>query len=190
MTRFAKIREIVENYGMEMAGSISLPFRSPFPGEGLIPVKTLTEIIQSFLDIGITEISLSDAAGLGDPSLIYHRFTELRETFPRVSWMLHMHNTHGMGLAGITAALAAGVEKFDSSLAGLGGCPYIEGATGNVATEDLVFMLNSMGITTGIDLGKLQKAGKTVEQLVDGKGTDCYVQRIDRWEKLSAGKKG
>ena len=83
--------------GLTMSGSISLPFVSPFPGEGLIPMDTLTEIIKSFIDIGITEISLSDAAGLGTPALIYERFMELQGIFPEVSWMLHMHNTYGMG---------------------------------------------------------------------------------------------
>ncbi len=180
MARFAKIGEVAKDSGLTMSGSISLPFVSPFPGEGLIPMDTLTEIIKSFIDIGITEISLSDAAGLGTPALIYERFMELQGIFPEVSWMLHMHNTYGMGLAGITAALVAGVTKFDSSLAGLGGCPYLEGATGNVATEDLVFMLNNMGIETGIDLQKIIEAGQFVENLVDGKGTDSYVQSIER----------
>ncbi len=182
METFGKIKDIAKHNGMEMAGSISLPFRSPFPGEGLIPMEKLTSIIRGFLEIKITEISLSDAAGLGDPMLIYDRVMKLKDIFPQVSWMLHMHNTHGMGLAGVTAALAAGITKFDSSLAGLGGCPYIEGATGNVATEDLIFMLHHMGIRTGINLEKVILAGQYVERLVEGKGTDSYIQRITRRE--------
>jgi hydroxymethylglutaryl-CoA lyase len=130
--------------------------------------------------IGIDEISLSDAAGLGDPKLIYSRFRELKKLFPDVSWTLHMHNTYGMGLAGIDAALRAGVTKFDSSLAGLGGCPYIDGATGNVATEDLVFMLESMGIETGVNFDLIVEAGKEAKRLVDGRGCDSVIQRITR----------
>jgi hydroxymethylglutaryl-CoA lyase len=178
MARFAECAKIANANGMELCGSISLPFISPF--EGVIPMDTLKGIIHSFIDIGITEISLSDAAGLGNPKMIYQRSMEVRKIFPQVSWMLHMHNTQGMGLAGVTAAMCAGIAKLDSSLAGLGGCPYIEGATGNVATEDLVSMLNGMGIETGIDLKKLIIAGQFVEKLVDGKGTDSYIQRIER----------
>jgi len=182
MANFGRIRDIAKHHGMEMSGSISLPFRSPFPGEDRIPMEKLTSIIRGFLEMEITEISLSDAAGLGDPKLIYDRVTELKDIFPQVSWMLHMHNTHGMGLAGVTAALAAGIVKFDASLAGLGGCPYIPGATGNVATEDLVFMLHGMGIQTGIDFEKIILAGRYVEALVEGKVTDSYIQRITRYQ--------
>lgn len=176
---FEEMKLVADREGIAMAGSISLPFRSPFPGEDLIPMKTMIKIIQSFCDIGIWEISLSDAAGLGDAKLIYSRITKLRELFPDVSWMLHMHNTYGLGLAGVVAAMEAEVVKFDSSLSGLGGCPYIPGATGNVATEDLLFMLNLMGIETGIDLDKMVEAGKFVSRLVDGKGTDSYIQKIE-----------
>ncbi len=178
MSRFPECVKIAQANDIGLAGSISLPFISPF--EGLIPIDAVKEIVRSYLDIGITEISLSDAAGLGDPKLIYQRTMELRNIFPQVSWMLHMHNTHGMGLAGVVAAMCAGITKLDSSLAGLGGCPYIKGATGNVATEDVVFMLKGMGIETGIDLNKLIVAGQFVEQLVEGKGTDSYVQRIEK----------
>jgi len=180
MRNFAEIGEVAKSCGIEMAGSISLPFRSPFEGEGLTPMDKLCDIIRSFISIGINEISLSDAAGLGDPNLIYNRIMQLNEMFPDISWMLHMHNTFGMGLAGVDAAMRAGVTKFDTSLAGLGGCPYIEGATGNVATEDLVFMLDNMGIETGIDLGKVISAGQMVEKIVNGEGCDSVIQRIER----------
>lgn len=183
MENFGNIKKIADENNASMSGSISLPFRSPFPDEGLIPIEKLTTIIRGFIQIGITEISLSDAAGLGDPDLIYTRVMSLRELFPQVSWMLHMHNTFGMGLAGVSAALAAGIMKFDSSLAGLGGCPYIDGATGNVATEDLIFMLHNMGIRTGIDLEKIIFAGRYVQQLVEGKGTDSYIQRLSCSDK-------
>lgn len=183
---FEEMKQVADREGIAMAGSISLPFRSPFPGENLVPMETMKKIIQSFCDIGICEISLSDAAGLGDANLIYSRITELRGLFPEVSWMLHMHNTYGLGLAGVVAAMEAGVVKFDSSLAGLGGCPYIPGATGNVATEDLLFMLQLMGIETGIDLAKMIAAGQFVSSLVDGKGTDSYIQKIETQKRRNS----
>ena len=184
MKNFSDIGKVASDNGLGMCGSISLPFRSPFSGEGDIPMSRLENIIQSFVGIGITEISLSDAIGLGDPNMIYTRYTTLAKKFPQVSWMLHMHNTYGLGLAGVTAALLAGVTKFDASLAGLGGCPYIKGATGNVATEDLIFMLHAMGIETGIDLNKMVAAGKIVANLVDNKGIDSYIQRVSRSKSL------
>ena len=177
MKQFSKIGNFASDHGIAMCGSISLPFISPFEGEGVIPMDRLEDIIRGFMDIGIREISLSDAAGLGDPAMIYERFSTVAEHFPDVSWMLHMHNTWGMGLAGVLAALQAGVTKFDASVAGLGGCPYLPGATGNVATEDLAFMLNRMGIETGIDVEKLIPAGKKVREIVDNRGTDSVIQR-------------
>ena len=177
MKQFSKIGNFASDHGIAMCGSISLPFISPFEGEGVIPMDRLEDIIRGFMDIGIREISLSDAAGLGDPAMIYERFSTVAEHFPDVSWMLHMHNTWGMGLAGVLAALQAGVTKFDASVAGLGGWPYLPGATGNVATEDLAFMLNRMGIETGIDVEKLIPAGKKVREIVDNRGTDSVIQR-------------
>lgn len=175
---FEKIADIAGTYGIEMCGSISLPFRSPFPGEGLIEFDVLQTIIDEFYRIGIREISLSDSAGLGDPELIYNRFSQLMEMYPDVDWMLHMHNTYGMGLAGVAAALRAGVLKFDSSLAGLGGCPYIKGATGNIATEDLLYMFRLMNVETQIDLNKMILAGQFASKLAEYKNTDSYIQRI------------
>lgn len=177
MGQFSKIADFAHTHRIQMCGSISLPFISPFPGEGVIPMERLKEIIRGFTEVGVMEISLSDAAGLGNPKIIYERFSQLSQEFPQVSWMLHMHNTWGMGLAGVLAALMAGVTKFDSSLAGLGGCPYLPGATGNVATEDLVFMLNQMGVDTGIDVEKLIPAGELVRKIVNEVGTDSVVQR-------------
>lgn len=180
---FEKIAQIAETEKIEMCGSISLPFRSPFPGEGMIDMGILKKIIQSFYDIGIREISLSDSAGLGDPELIFHRFQTLHTLYPDISWMLHMHNTYGMGLAGVEAAWRAGVEKFDASLAGLGGCPYIQGATGNVSTEDVLFLFQMMGVETGIDLERMVEAGRFVAELVEGQGTDSYIQKIKAFKE-------
>lgn len=178
MRGFGEIAKIAEKNGMGLLGSISLPFKSPFPGEGLLPEEEVAEIIQAFLDIGVNEISLSDAAGMANPRLIYERSSRFATRFPAVKWILHMHNTYGMGLAGILAAMQAGIAKFDTSLAGLGGCPYLPGATGNVATEDAVFMLEEMGVKTGIDLDKAIAAGRVLRKLVDDVGVDSCQQRI------------
>lgn len=175
---FKEIASIAHESHISMQGSISLPFRSPFPGEGVTPMETLLKIIDGFYNIGVRTISLSDSAGLGDPRMIYERFKYVSQQYPDVTWMLHMHNTYGMGLAGVEAAYRAGVRKFDSSVSGLGGCPYIKGATGNVATEDVVFMFEKMGVKTGIDLKKLIAIGKYASECVPGEVTDSYIQKI------------
>ena len=176
MRTFAESGKIAEENGMGFAGSISLPFASQW--EGVIPYVQIREIVKAFIDAGATQISLSDSAGLGDPRLVYERTMALREDFPEMDWMLHMHNTRGMGLANVVAAMEAGIDKIDTSLAGLGGCPYIKGATGNISTEDVLFMLDSMGIETGMDFEKIMAAGEKMIRLTKGVGTDSYQQRI------------
>lgn len=176
MRTFAESGRIAEENGMGFAGSISLPFASQW--EGVIPYEQIREIVKAFIDAGATQISLSDSAGLGNPRLVYERTVALREDFPGMDWMLHMHNTRGMGLANVVAAMEAGIDKIDTSLAGLGGCPYIKGATGNISTEDVLFMLDSMGIETGMDFEKIMAAGDKIIQLTKGVGTDSYQQRI------------
>lgn len=176
MRTFAESEKIAEENGMGFAGSISLPFASQW--EGVIPYEQIKEIVKAFIDAGATQISLSDSAGLGDPQLVYERTMALRDDFPEMDWMLHMHNTRGMGLANVVAAMEAGIDKIDTSLAGLGGCPYIKGATGNISTEDVLFMLDSMGIETGMDFEKIMEAGEKIIRLTKGVGTDSYQQRI------------
>lgn len=176
MRTFAESGKIAEENGMGFAGSISLPFASQW--EGVIPYEQIKEIVKAFIDAGATQISLSDSAGLGDPQLVYERTMALRDDFPEMDWMLHMHNTRGMGLANVVAAMEAGIDKIDTSLAGLGGCPYIKGASGNISTEDVLFMLDSMGIETGMDFEKIMEAGEKIIRLTKGVGTDSYQQRI------------
>ena len=176
MRTFAESGKIAEENGMGFAGSISLPFASQW--EGVIPYEQIKEIVKAFIDAGATQISLSDSAGLGDPQLVYERTMALRDDFPEMDWMLHMHNTRGMGLANVVAAMEAGIDKIDASIAGLGGCPYIKGATGNISTEDVLFMLDSMGIETGMDFEKIMEAGEKIIRLTKGVGTDSYQQRI------------
>lgn len=176
MRTFAESGQIARDNKMGFAGSISLPFASQW--EGIIPYGQIKEIVKAFADAGASQISLSDSAGLGDPKLVYERTMKLREDFPEMEWMLHMHNTRGMGLANVVAAMEAGIDKIDTSLAGLGGCPYIKGATGNISTEDVLFMLDSMGIETGMDFEKIMAAGEKIIRLTNGIGTDSYQQRI------------
>ena len=182
MKTFAESGQIARDNNMGFAGSISLPFASQW--EGVIPYESIKEIVKAFADAGATQVSLSDSAGLGTPKMVYERTIALRNDFPEMDWMLHMHNTRGMGLANVAAAMEAGIDKIDTSLAGLGGCPYIKGATGNISTEDVLFMLDSMGIETGMDFEKIMEAGEKIIKLVNGIGTDSYQQRIRALQKV------
>ncbi len=181
MKTFAESGQIARDNNMGFAGSISLPFASQW--EGVLPYELIKDIVKAFADAGATQVSLSDSAGLGTPKMVYERTMQLREDFPEMDWMLHMHNTRGMGLANVIAAMEAGIDKIDTSLAGLGGCPYIKGATGNISTEDVLFMLDSMGIETGMDFEKIMEAGEKIIKLVKGVGTDSYQQRIRALQK-------
>lgn len=176
MKTFAESGRVARENHMGFAGSISLPFASQW--EGVIPFDFIKEIVKVFQDAGATQVSLSDSAGLGTPKMVYERTMALRDAFPDMEWMLHMHNTRGMGLANVVAAMEAGITRIDTSLAGLGGCPYIKGATGNISTEDVLFMLDSMGIETGMDFEKIMDAGAKIVKLVKGEGIDSYQQRI------------
>lgn len=123
--------------------------------EGQIHVEWVLDIIKSFLSEEIDELCLADSSGLANPRQIKLMIREIRKISGNLDISLHLHNTRGMGLANLFAALEEGIEIFDTSLGGLGGCPFIKGAKGNISTEDTVYMLSEMGVETGITLPKL-----------------------------------
>ncbi len=174
------VRMAIKN-NIKVSGSISMPFGSPW--EGLIPVGSVRKIVEAYLEVGIREISLSDASGMAVPNQVYSMCTTMQQLYPQVKWWLHFHNTRGMGIANILAAMQAGITCFDSSFAGLGGCPFVPGAAGNVSSEDVVHMLDEMGIYTGINDIKLLEISREVQQLVDHK-TDSYLLRAGRSKDL------
>ena len=185
MAGFKEIGNICMQNNMSILGSISLAFVSPY--DGLIPASDISNIIKHFLDCGATEISLNDTAGMATPKLVYERFADMRTMFPEVkAWAFHAHNTRGMALANILAACEAGVSKFDSSLAGVGGCTVFKKASGNIATEDLLYMFNGMGVETGINIEKTITAGEYVEKLVHYKGIDSYIQKLEKIKRANS----
>ena len=186
MEGFREIGAIAARHQMTLLGSISLAFVSPY--DGWIPSQDIKEIIRRFIDCGASEISLNDTAGMAFPNQVRERFLEMKAEFPEIrTWAFHAHNTRGTGLANVLAALDAGVDRIDSSLAGIGGCTVFKNASGNIATEDTVYMLNGMGIKTGIDLEKAIKAGEFVESLVDPSKTDSYIQRLEKIKRQGNG---
>jgi hydroxymethylglutaryl-CoA lyase len=138
---------------VQISASISTAFGCPF--EGNIDVARIIELIARVENMGIDQVSLCDTTGMANPAQVEHLFSEVRSRWPNKQFTAHFHNTRGMGLANVLAALRVGITRFDAALGGLGGCPFAPGATGNVCTEDLVHMLHAMGYDTGVDLDGL-----------------------------------
>lgn len=172
----------VEN-GIAVSGSISMPFASPW--EGRTPVEDVDSIIAAYLENGISEISLSDASGMADPRQVGELCAHVREKFPTVTWWLHFHNTRGMALANIVAAMDAGMTHFDSAFGGLGGCPFVPGAAGNISSEDLLHMCDGMGVSTGVDLARVMEVSRLAGAMLQ-RDMDSYVLRAGRCCDLMA----
>jgi hydroxymethylglutaryl-CoA lyase len=131
--------------------------------QGTVPEADVMRLATALATIGVGDIGLSDTTGMANPAQVKRLFTQLRQTVGNKTGAAHMHNTRGLGLANCLAAYEAGVRTFDSSQGGLGGCPYAPGASGNVVTEDLVFMFEAMGVHTGVDLDKLIAARSVLQ---------------------------
>jgi hydroxymethylglutaryl-CoA lyase len=150
--------------GLRCEGVISTSFGCPY--EGQVPVSRVLDIAADLVDAGAVEVGFGDTTGMANPVQVRSFFAAAFERLPGVELTAHFHNTRGQGLANVLAALEAGVESFESSFGELGGCPVPAGATGNIATEDLVSMLHEMGIATGIDLGALLDASRAVRDVL------------------------
>ncbi len=161
---FADCVDFAAQNGMTLSGAISTSFGCPF--QGRVPVAQVENAVRSFVKLGITELSLSDTTGMANPRQVYELGTHMRQMFPEVQWVMHFHNTRDMALANIVAGIQAGVRLFDGAFAGLGGCPFAPGASGNVASEDVIHMLHEMGIDTGIDLLKAMATARLAAQFV------------------------
>ncbi|MGN0838008.1 MAG: hydroxymethylglutaryl-CoA lyase [Pyramidobacter sp.] len=178
---FAACVDLAREKNIDISGSISMAFGSPWDRE--IPVQNVKDIVEAYLSVGVNEISLSDASGMAYPSQVYAMCEEMKKCYPQVSWWLHFHNTRGLGIANILAGMQAGFTQFDSSFAGVGGCPFVPGAAGNVATEDVLHMLEEMGVETGIDLDKAIAISRRVVGIL-GHSTDSYILRAGKAKDL------
>ncbi|MGK7376710.1 hydroxymethylglutaryl-CoA lyase [Planococcus sp. 1R117A] len=164
--KFCRSHEIALNV------SIATTFGCPFEGE--VPVERIQKLVSRLAEWKIDTITLADTTGMANPKQVFDLLSLLREKFPSQKFNLHFHNTRGMGLSNILASLQAGIDSFDTSLGGLGGCPFAPGATGNVCTEDVVHMLHNMGIETGLSLAGLLKASSALEKIVEHR-TSSYL---------------
>ncbi|WP_294147444.1 hydroxymethylglutaryl-CoA lyase [uncultured Clostridium sp.] len=181
VAKFAECVSRAAEYGMGISGSVSMAFGSPWDRE--IPYEEVKEIVEAYLAVGIDEISLSDASGMAYPTQVYEISTRVKRDFPQVKWWLHFHNTRGLGIANIMAGMEAGFTRFDSSFAGVGGCPFVPGAAGNVATEDVIHLCDEIGVETGIDLDRAMETGRKISGLL-GHPTDSYLLRAGKSKDL------
>ena len=150
--------------GLRCEGVISTSFGCPY--EGHVPASRVLDVARALVDAGAVEVGFGDTTGMANPVQVREFFALARDRLPEVELTAHFHNTRGQGLANALAALQAGVDSFESSFGELGGCPVPAGATGNIATEDLVSMLHEMGISTGVDLGLLLEASRSVQEVL------------------------
>lgn len=174
---FASCVDAANENKIEISGSISMPFASPW--EGRIPVSDVDAITEAYLKVGITEISLSDTSGMAVPNQVYDLCCHVKEKYPQVSWWMHFHNTRGLAMANIIAAMEAGMTQFDSSFGGLGGCPFVPGAAGNISTEDVLHMCEESGIATGVDIVKVIELSKQLRGMLEH-DMESYILRAGR----------
>ncbi|WP_134700254.1 hydroxymethylglutaryl-CoA lyase [Ammoniphilus sp. YIM 78166] len=157
---FPTLGEVVQealSHGMRVRGYVSTVFGCPYEGE--VALESVVRVTEELFKMGVYEVSLGDTIGVATPKQVKERLKALAGLFPKEQLAGHFHDTRGTGLANVYASLEIGLRNFDSAIGGLGGCPYAPGASGNISTEDLVYMLEGMGLSTGVQLQELVKAG-------------------------------
>jgi hydroxymethylglutaryl-CoA lyase len=162
--RFSEVIVHAQAAGIKIRGYVSCVLGCPY--EGKVSFETISMITQKFFERGCYEVSLGDTTGVGTAGEAQELIEILVKHVPVQQLAAHFHDTYGQALANIHAVMQCGVAVVDSSVAGLGGCPYAKGATGNVATEDVVYMLNGMGIETGVDMDRLLEAGRFISDFL------------------------
>jgi hydroxymethylglutaryl-CoA lyase len=161
---FEDVMRIANESGIPVEGAIATSFGCPFEGD--VPVGRVGDIAARYRDLGMQGLSLGDTTVMATPVLVAERCRYLREHVPELPITLHFHNTRGIGLVNVITGLAEGIDIYEASFAGLGGCPFAAGATGNICTEDLVYLLHELGIETGIDLERLCGAARHMEEVI------------------------
>lgn len=170
----AEVAKTARGYGLKVRGYLSTVWGCPYEGE--VPVPRVVDICRQLSDLGLYQLSLGDTIGIGTPRQTEGILEALLKHLPASLFALHLHDTRGTALANTLVGLGAGITTYDASIGGLGGCPYAPGAAGNLATEDLLFMLDGMGIETGVKLEKLVEAGELAQELIGRKLSGKYLQ--------------
>ncbi|MBO1272358.1 hydroxymethylglutaryl-CoA lyase [Shewanella sp. 4t3-1-2LB] len=176
LDRFAPIMAKAKHLGIPVRGYVSCVLGCPYEGD--IAPSQVAAVAQELLQLGVYEISLGDTIGIGTPRKARNMLDTVASKVPIAQLALHFHDTYGQALANILACLDSGVSTLDAAVAGLGGCPYAKGASGNLATEDLVYMLHGLGIHTGVDLAKLARTGTQISQALQRQNSSKVGQAL------------
>ncbi len=168
IARFEPVAKAAKANNLRLRGSISTAFGCPYQGE--VPLSAVADVVRRMRDLGCDEIDIADTIGVSTARKTQAVMLAASQEFPLERLSGHFHDTYGQALANIYAAMEVGVAIFHSSVSGLGGCPYAKGATGNVATEDVIYLMNGLGIETGIDLDQVVDAGQFISQQLGRKG--------------------
>lgn len=179
---YTALKEIMENYPqLDVILDLATTFGCPF--EGKFPATRVVEFLKDYIDLGINKVCLCDTIGIANPGQIREILKAVQAAYPQLDLQVHIHDTRGMGVACTLAAIEMGVTKIQSTLGGLGGCPFAPGASGNLATEDMVYMLNEMGYDTGIDFPQLLELAKKELQLIPSGVYSGHHIHIDKTSK-------
>ncbi|WP_454762586.1 hydroxymethylglutaryl-CoA lyase [Cupriavidus campinensis] len=180
IARFAPVAAAAKEAGVRLRGSISCTLGCPYQGE--VPVSAVVDVVRRMRELGCDEIDIADTIGVGTPARVQEVMRAAAIEFPIDRLSGHFHDTYGQALPNILASLEVGIGIFHASVAGLGGCPYAKGATGNVATEDVLYMLHGMGLHTGIDLEVVVRTGDYISRAI-GRPNSSRVGRalLTKW---------
>ena len=162
---FAEIVVAARTAGVPVSVVLAVAFGCPFEGE--VPEERVLDLARRFVDLGSEALGIADSAGLAQPLQVRALIGRLRREVEGTPLWLHLHDTRGLGLANALAAMEQGVDTFATSLGGMGGCPIMKGASGNIASEDFVYMCHEMGLETGVDLGALRAASRRMETFLE-----------------------
>lgn len=165
--RFVPVAKAAKDAGLRLRASVSTAFGCPYQGE--VPLDSVAYVVGRMRDLGCDEIDIADTIGVSTPRKTQAVMERAIKEFRANGLAGHFHDTYGQALANIYASLELGIEIFHSSVSGLGGCPYAKGATGNVATEDVIYMMNGLGIETGVDLDQVVDAGQFISNFLNRK---------------------
>jgi hydroxymethylglutaryl-CoA lyase len=175
-----EVASVASEAKMPVEGTISTAFGCPYEGD--VAPERVVEVSRWMVDEGMDTISFGDTTGMGTPRRVRDVVDALHESLPDLTLNMHFHDTRGTGLANVLTAMQLGVDYFDASIGGMGGSPFAEGATGNIATEDLVHMLADMEIDTGVDIYALIEAGRVAQEVITGELPSKVLKSGPRWD--------
>jgi len=185
LANVGEVAEVAQGRPVALRGAVACAFGCPFEGD--VAVDAVLHIAEAYGKLGIVQLTLGDTTGMATPPGVTRVVRALGERLPQMRLALHFHNTRGVGLANALVGLDLGVREFESSIGGLGGCPFAPGATGNVCTEDLVYLLEESGFDTGIDLDALIRVAQRVEAIVGRTLPGQVMKAGPRLRKFSLG---